>query len=81
MQITLGTQYTMGILYRNTNTIPDYSRSSFFAFLKKNEEEAIPPGGKKKIGTCTEDVQYIYNIITVNGSIKVRGHVPTWRLM
>ena len=22
-------------------------------------EEAIPPGGKKKLGTCTEDVQYI----------------------
>ena len=22
-------------------------------------EEVIPPGGEKKIGTCTEDVQYI----------------------
>ena len=30
--------------------------------------------------TCTEDVQYIENIITVNGSVKVRGHVPAWRL-
>ena len=29
----------------------------------------------------TEDVQYIKNIITVNGSVKVRGHVPAWRLM
>ena len=39
--------------------VPDYSSSSFFAFFKKNEEEAIPLGGKKKLGTCTEDVQYI----------------------
>ena len=64
----------------------------------KNEEEAIPPGGKKYFGTikpstrmilvhvqkmyktCTEDVQYIKNIIRVNGSVKVRGHVPAWRL-
>ena len=69
------------------------------SFLK-NEEEAIPPRGKKYLGTvkastrmilvhvvqkmyktCTEDVQYIWNIITVNGSVKVRGHVPAWRLM
>ena len=68
--------------------------------LSKNEEEAIPPGEKKYLGTvkastrmilvhvvqkmyktCTEDLQYIYNIITVNGSVKVRGHVPAWRLM
>ena len=70
---------------------PDVSSS-------KNEEEAIPPGGKKYSGTikpstkmilvhvqkmyktCTEDVQYISNIITVNGSVKVRGHAPAWRL-
>ena len=29
----------------------DYSGSSFFVFLSKNEEEAIPPGGKKYLGT------------------------------
>ena len=35
----------------------------------------------KMYKTCTEDVQYIQNIIRVNGSVKVRGHVPAWRLM
>ena len=79
--------------------VPDYSGSSFFIFISKNEEEAIFPGGKKYLGTikastrmilvhvqkmyktCTEDVQYISNINRVNGSVKVRGHVPAWRLM
>ena len=58
--------------------VPDYSRSSsFFVFLSKNEEEAIPPGGKKYLGTikastriilvhvCTEDVQNMYRRCTI----------------
>ena len=36
---------------------------------------------QKMYKTCTEDVQYIKNINRVNGSVKVRGHVPAWRLM
>ena len=31
--------------------VPDYSSSSFFVFFSKNEEEAIPPGGKQYLGT------------------------------
>ena len=31
--------------------VSDYSSSSFFVFFSKNEEEAIPPGGKKYLGT------------------------------
>ena len=27
--------------------VPDYSSNVFFVFFSKNEEEAIPPGGKK----------------------------------
>ena len=34
---------------------------------------------QKMYKTCTEDVQYILNIITVNGS--VTRNVPAWRLM
>ena len=30
--------------------IPDYSNSSFFVFISKNEEEAILPVGKKYLG-------------------------------
>ena len=58
--------------------VPDYSRSSsFFVFFSKNEEEAIPPGGKKYLGTikastrmilvhvCTEDVQNMYRRCTI----------------
>ena len=36
---------------------------------------------QKMYKTCTEDVQYIKNIIRVNGSVKVRGIVPARRLM
>ena len=87
-------------IFRILIGVPDYSSSRFFFFsFSKNEEEAIPPGGKKYLGTikpstrmilvhvqkmyktCTEDVQYIWNIIRANGSVKVRGHVPAWRLM
>ena len=59
--------------------VPDYSRSSsFFVFFSKNEEEAIPPGGKKHLGTikastrmilvhvCTEDVQNMYRRCTIH---------------
>ena len=31
--------------------VPDYSSSSFFVSFSKNEEEAIPPGGKIYLGT------------------------------
>ena len=31
--------------------VPDYSSSSFFVCVLKNEEQAIPPGGNKYSGT------------------------------
>ena len=34
----------------DTKVVPDCSSSSFI-FLSKNEEEAVPPGGKKYLGT------------------------------
>ena len=36
-------------IFRILIEVPDYN-SSFFCF-SKNEEEAIPPGGKKYLGT------------------------------
>ena len=39
--------------------VPDYSSSSFFAFFSKNEEEAIPPGGKKYLGTTKASTRMI----------------------
>ena len=38
-------------IFRILIGVPDYSSSSFFLFLFLNEEEAIPPGGKKYLGT------------------------------
>ena len=38
-------------IFRILIGVPDYSISSFFGFFLKNEEEAIPPGGKKYLGT------------------------------
>ena len=37
-------------IFRILIEVPDYS-SSFFLFFPKNEEEAIPLGGKKYLGT------------------------------
>ena len=34
-------------IFRILIGVPDYSSSSFFVFVFLNEEEAIPPGGKK----------------------------------
>ena len=39
--------------------VPDYSRSSFFVSFSKNEEEAIPPGGKKYLGTIKASTRMI----------------------
>ena len=41
----------MYIIFRILIGVPDYSSSTFFLFFSKNEEEAIPPGGKKYLGT------------------------------
>ena len=38
-------------IFRILIGVRDYSSSSFFGFFSKNEEEAIPPGGKKYLGT------------------------------
>ena len=38
--------------------VPDYSSSSFFVFFSKNEE-AIPPGGKKYLGTIKASTRMI----------------------
>ena len=40
-------------IFRILIGVPDYSinSSSFFLFFLKNEEEAIPRGGKKYLGT------------------------------
>ena len=38
--------------------VPDYS-SSIFLFFSKNEEEAIPPGGKKYLGTIKASTRMI----------------------
>ena len=38
-------------IFRILIGVPDYSSSSFFVLFSKNEEEAIPPGGKKYLGT------------------------------
>ena len=38
-------------IFRILIGVPDYSSSRFFLFLSKNEEEAIPLGGKKYLGT------------------------------
>ena len=38
--------------------VPDYS-SSFFVFFSKNEEEAMPPSGKKYLGTIKASTRVI----------------------
>ena len=38
--------------------VQDYS-SSFFVFFSKNEEEAIPPGGKEYLGTTKGSTRMI----------------------
>ena len=38
--------------------VPDYS-SSFFVFFPKSEEEAIPPGGRKYLGTIKASTRMI----------------------
>ena len=38
-------------IFRILIGVPDYSSSSFFLFCFLNKEEAIPPGGKKYLGT------------------------------
>ena len=38
-------------IFRILIGVPDYSSSSFLFCFSKNEEEAIPPGGKKYLGT------------------------------
>ena len=55
-------------IFRILIEVPDYS-SSFFVFFSKNEEEAIPPVGKKYLGTTKGStrmilvhVQKMYNI-------------------
>ena len=44
-------------IFRILIEVPDYS-SSFFCF-SKNEEEAIPPGGKKYLGTTKGSTRMI----------------------
>ena len=39
--------------------VPDYSSSSFFVCFFLNEEEAIPPGGKKYLGTIKASTRMI----------------------
>ena len=38
-------------IFRLLIEVPDYSSSFFPFFFSKNEEVAIPPGGKKYLGT------------------------------
>ena len=45
-------------IFRLLIGVPDYS-SSFFLFFSKNEEEAIPPGGKKYLGTTKGSTRMI----------------------
>ena len=52
--------------------VPDYSSSIFLFIFSKNEEEAIPPGGKKYLGTIKASirmilvhVQKMYNIFRI----------------
>ena len=59
-------------IFRILIGVPDYS-SCFFVFFSKNEEEAIPPGGKKYLGTTKAStrmisvvhVQKMYNIFRI----------------
>ena len=46
-------------IFRILIGVPDYSRSSFFCFFSKNEEKAIPPGGKKYLGTTKASTRMI----------------------
>ena len=46
-------------IFRILIGVPDYSSSSFFCFFSKNEEEAIPPGGKKYLGTIKASTRMI----------------------
>ena len=46
-------------IFRILIGVPDYSSSSFFGFFSKNEEEAIPPGGKKYLGTIKASTKMI----------------------
>ena len=39
--------------------VPDYSSSSFFVFFSINEDEAIPPGGIKYLGTVKASTRMI----------------------
>ena len=44
-------------IFRILIGVPDYSSIFFFVFFSKNEEEAIPPGGKKHLGTIKESTR------------------------
>ena len=46
-------------IFRILIGVPDYSSSSFFVFFSKNEEEAIPPQGKKYLGTIKASTRMI----------------------
>ena len=45
-------------IFRILIGVPDYT-SSFFVFFSKNEEEAIPPGGKQYLGTTKASTKMI----------------------
>ena len=45
-------------IFRILIGVPDYS-SSLFCFFSKNEEEAIPPEGKKYLGTTKASTRMI----------------------
>ena len=46
-------------IFRILIGVPDYSNISFFVFFSKNEEEAIPPGGKKYLGAIKASTRII----------------------
>ena len=46
-------------IFRILIGVPDYSSSSFFVFLPKNEEEAMPPGEKKYLGAIKASTRMI----------------------
>ena len=46
-------------IFRLLIGVPDYSSSFFPFFFSKNEEEAIPPGGKKHLGTTKGSTRMI----------------------
>ena len=65
-------------IFRILIGVPDYSSSFLFCF-SKNEEEAIPPGGKKCLGTTKASTRMILvHVQKMNNIFRILIGVPDY---